>query len=202
MTATSWCDAWIAESRQPGPYGPERGLSTYAASKALAEQTIWKWAQDNKDGGMTVNTVLPDYNAGLPVSPEHQGWPSTAGISKALFDGNAQMGRAIPPQHFVAVGDVARLHVAALLRPDVVSERVFAYAEPKNSNVVLAIFRELYPDRKFIEDDPNEGRDLAVIEQKDRAEELLRWVAGKGWTGMKESFKEMGDYWIEHEKKQ
>lgn len=38
---------------------------------------------------------------------------------------------AVGPGHMVDAGDTGRLHVAALTKPDVVSERVFAYAWPR-----------------------------------------------------------------------
>ncbi|KAI4723289.1 aldehyde reductase II [Aureobasidium sp. EXF-10727] len=197
VTASSWSDSYIAEAKQPGPYTPDRGLSTYGASKALAEQAIWEWSKQNASSNLTVNTVLPDFNLGLPVSPEHQGWPSSAGFAVALFNGDVATGRMLPPQYYIAVQDTALLHIAALLHPSVQSQRVFGFAEPKTANAILKGFKELYPDREFADEDPEEGEDLAVIEEKDAAEELLRWVAGKGWTRMRESLKEIGDYLIE-----
>ncbi|KAK6002548.1 hypothetical protein QM012_001298 [Aureobasidium pullulans] len=200
ITASSWSDGFIEQARKPGPYTPDRGLSTYGASKALAEQAVLNWAKENTSRGLVVNTVLPDFNLGLPISPENQGWPSSVHFAVALFNGDVQTGRMLPPQCFIAVQDTALLHVAALLHPDVKNERIFGFAEPKNANSILRTYKELYPNRKFAEEDPEEGEDLGVVEQKDRAEELLKWIAGKEWTRMKESCKEVGDYLIEHEK--
>ncbi|CAD0096926.1 unnamed protein product [Aureobasidium mustum] len=117
ITASSWADGSIEQARQPGPYTPDRGMSTYGASKALAEQAIWNWAKENKSRDLVVNTVLPDFNLGLPISPEHQGWPSS---------------------------------------------RIFGYAEPKNANGILRRYKELYPNREFADEDPEEGEDLGV----------------------------------------
>ncbi|KAI5249989.1 aldehyde reductase II [Aureobasidium subglaciale] len=200
VTADSWAEAYVQQAKAPGPYTPDRGISTYGASKTLAEQAVWSWAKDNSNRGLVINTVLPDGNIGLPISVEHQGWPSSIGLTIALFHGNVQVGRMLPPQNFIAVQDTALLHVVALLHPEVKQERIFGFAEPKNANAVLKIWGELYPEREFAEQDPEEGDDLAVIEQKGRAEELLKWVKGKGWTGLRESLKEVGDYLIEHEK--
>ncbi|CAD0114751.1 unnamed protein product, partial [Aureobasidium uvarum] len=200
VTATSWSQTYITEAKQPGPYTPDRGISTYGASKALAEQAIWEWSKQNTASNMTINTVLPDLNLGLPVSAEHQGWPSSTGFAVALFNGDIATGRMLPPQYYIAVQDTALLHIAALLHPAVKSQRVFGFAEPKNANAILKVFKELYPNREFADEDPEEGEDLAVIEEKDNAEELLRWVAGKEWTRMRESLKEIGDYLVEHEK--
>lgn len=144
--------------------------------------------------------MLPDFNLGLPISPEHQGWPSSVHFAVALFNGDVQTGRMLPPQYYIAVQDAALLHVAALLHPDVQSERIFGFAEPKNANAMLKLYKGLYPSRKFAEEDPEEGEDLAVVVERDRAEELLGWIAGKKWTRMKDSLKEVGDYLIAHEK--
>ena len=175
-------------------------MSTYGASKALAEQAIWNRAKDNSSRGLVVNTVLPDFNLGLPISPEHQGWPSSTIFAVALFNGDVQTGRMLPPQYYIAVQDTALLHIAALLHPDVQNERIFGYAEPKNANAILRKYKELYPNREFADEDPEEGEDLEVIEEKARAQELLQWIAGKNWTSMKERCKEVVDYLIEHEK--
>ncbi|KAH0162647.1 NAD(P)-binding protein, partial [Aureobasidium melanogenum] len=200
ITASSWADGYIEQAKQPGPYTPDRGLSTYGASKALAEQAVWNRAKENVSRGLVVNTVLPDFNLGLPVSPEHQGWPSSVSFAVALFNGDVQYGRMLPPQYYIAVQDTALLHIAALLHPDAKNERIFGFAEPKNANAILRLYKELYPSREFADEDPEEEEDLDVVEEKDRAEELLRWLAGKEWTRMKDSLKEVGDYLIEHEK--
>jgi hypothetical protein len=55
----------------------------------------------------------------------------------------------LPPQYFVDVQDDARLHVAALLLPEVKEERVFAFAAPFNFNQLFAAFRKAAPQRDF-----------------------------------------------------
>ncbi|KAG9945552.1 NAD(P)-binding protein, partial [Aureobasidium melanogenum] len=200
ITASSWADGAIEQAKQPGPYTPDRGISTYGASKALAEQAVWNWAKENPSSDLVVNTVLPDFNLGLPVSPEHQGWPSSVNFAVALFNGNVQYGRMLPPQHYISVQDTALLHIAALLHPDVKNERIFGFAEPKSANTILKMYKELYPSREFADQDPEEEEDDSVVEEKDRAEELLKWLTGKEWTRMKDSLKEVGDYLVEHEK--
>lgn len=91
-------------------------------------------------------------------------------------------------EHFVDVQDCALLHVAAAIHPGVESERIFAFAETENGDDVLAIFRELYPDRSFPENFQS-GRDLSVIVPRERAEQLLRDMGQDGWTSLKESIR-------------
>ena len=92
-------------------------------------------------------------------------------------------------EYFVNVQDNARLHLAALIHPDVENERIYAFADPYNWNDLLATFRELYPDRKFIDDLPNLRHDLSIVKTKPRSEQLLRDLGRPGFTGLKESVK-------------
>jgi hypothetical protein len=60
----------------------------------------------------------------------------------------------------VDVRDTARLHLIALVAPEVKSERLFAFAEPYNWNLVLKTLRKIYPERKPPQDVPNLGMDI------------------------------------------
>jgi hypothetical protein len=55
----------------------------------------------------------------------------------------------------IDVVDVALLHVAAILDPEVKNARLQAWAQPCVWNDILAIMRKLYPQRKFIDDLPD-----------------------------------------------
>ena len=93
------------------------------------------------------------------------------------------------PQWFVNVQDTARLHVAALIDPACNGERIFAFAAPFNGNDILAVLRKLYPKRKFLDDVPDQGKDITEIPNED-AEELLRKRYGKGFSGLEETLRE------------
>lgn len=64
----------------------------------------------------------------------------------------------------VNVKDTARLHVAALLDPDVENERILAFAHPFNCNETLACLRRMYPDKKFPEDIEDKSKDLSKLD--------------------------------------
>ena len=53
---------------------------------------------------------------------------------------------------------------------------------------MLAIFRKMYPNKDFIEDQ-DKGEDLSQI-PNEGAEELLKKHYGHGWIGLEESIKE------------
>lgn len=86
------------------------------------------------------------------------------------------------------------LHVAALIYEDVESERLFGYAERYNFNDLLAIYRKNYPDKKFKDDIEGLGRDM-VVPPTARAEEVLKWIKGRGWDSLEESVVAMSKDW-------
>jgi len=192
LTPDTWNTKAEAEAWKPLPYTPERGIFVYAASKVKQEREMWDFVKERKPH-FVANSVLPDFNVGKILNVEKQGYPSSVAMLKATFEGNAEIAFMLPPQHEIDVQDTARLHVAALLHPDVKNERVFAYAYPKNSTNTIKLLRELYPERTFPDPPENEGEDQANITAKPRAEELLRWTGVDGWTSYKDSMKLVTD---------
>jgi hypothetical protein len=102
-----------------------------------------------------------------------------------MFKGDSWAGQ-FPPQYFIDVEDDAKLHVIALTDPKANGQRIFGFAAPFNWNDILAIFREAYPDKEFIEDFKDDSRDLSEVPNAE-AERLLKEHYGKGWTSLKES---------------
>jgi hypothetical protein len=99
-------------------------------------------------------------------------------------------------EYFVSTKDVALLHLACLIDPEVKDERVLAYAEPYNWNQVLAIFRKMHPEKKFVDDLEDQGADKSVVDTK-RSEEILRRMTadkggkgGRGFEGLEDSLRE------------
>lgn len=93
------------------------------------------------------------------------------------------------PEWFVNVEDCTRLHVVALVNPDVNGERIFAFATPFNWTDIVKILRKLRPNIDLIPDPPpNEGRDLSDVILSRRAEQLLRDFLGRsGWVSLEDS---------------
>ncbi|KAF2138215.1 uncharacterized protein K452DRAFT_290798 [Aplosporella prunicola CBS 121167] len=189
ITRDTWNDESVQATKVDAPYPPELAMHTYAASKTLAEQAIWKFYNENQERrpDLVVNTVLPNMNFGKSLDYTNQGAPSTSKIIEALWygvdlDRAAQFG----PQYFVDVQDVARLHVAAVIHPGVKGERIFGYAERFNHDAVLDILRKQNPEREFV---PNflSGTDRSVIELRGRAEQLLQELGRPGFTSMEDS---------------
>lgn len=188
LSTDSWNTAHVQQAWAPPPYGPDRAVAVYSASKTAQEQEAWKFVQERRPG-FVLNAVLPDFVCGRILSVENQGYPSSIGTLKAMWDGDNSSAAALPLQYEVDAEDIARLHVAAMLHPDAQGERVFGYAYRKNLTNLIQYLRELYPDKQFQDPPANEGEFLANVLARPRAEELLKWVKGDGWTGYKESLK-------------
>ncbi|RDW60547.1 hypothetical protein BP6252_11930 [Coleophoma cylindrospora] len=192
INSNTWNEMAVEAAWAPPPYeGDQRRLDVYSASKTQGEQAAWKFVKEQKPD-FVLNAVLPNANMGTILSIEHQGYPSTAGWIKALwneFEGQEDL-KFNPPQYYVNVQDNARVHVAALIFEDVQGERLFSFAHPYSWNDILAIFRKLYPQRKFLEDIPGLGEDKSVV-ANERAEELLKRLGRPGWTSLEESVKDI-----------
>lgn len=182
---------------------PALGVWVYSASKVKQEQAVWAFreAARTKAGGagalpFEISTVLPDFVVGEVLSPADQGYPTSVGVLRQVWDGDMAMASVMPPQYEVDARDTALLHVAALLHPGVAGERLFAYGERKNWANTLALWRELYPGRTF--PDPPEGEQeyKANVLARPRAEEVLKWVKGSGFTDYKTSLKELGEQFL------
>lgn len=89
----------------------------------------------------------------------------------------------------VNVKDTARLHVAALLDPEVGNERILAFAHPYNWNDVLAVLRKIHPDKNFPTDVEDEPRDLSKLNNS-RGAALLKAFGRPGFTGLEETVRE------------
>ncbi|OGM42959.1 aldehyde reductase II [Aspergillus bombycis] len=200
MDEKTWNETAVKAAWAPPPYeGSQRLLDVYSASKTQAEQAAWTFMEDHKPD-FVLNTVLPNVNMGTILSPEHQGYPSTDGWIKAVWDGfPGEEGQALkynPPQYYINVQDAARVHVAALIYPDVQNERLFAFAHPYSWNDILAILRRLYPQQTFIDDIPNLGEDKSIVANQ-RAEELLKRMSGlSAWTSLEQSVQDATTAWV------
>lgn len=191
IDSKTWNEEAVKAAWAPPPYeGLQRRLDVYSASKTQSEQAAWKFMREEKPG-FSLNAVLPNMNIGK-ILHEDQGFPSTTGWIRALWDGfEGHEDLAYnPPQYYVNVQDNARVHVGALIYSDVNSERLFSFAHPYNWNDILAVLRKLHPEHKFINDIPNLGHDLSKVENE-RAEEIVKRFGRPGWTSLEDSIRDV-----------
>ncbi|KAJ4388893.1 hypothetical protein N0V93_006354 [Gnomoniopsis smithogilvyi] len=192
ITTDTWNTRQVEQAWATPPHKPDHGLAVYCASKTKQEQEAWKYVKERKPG-FVFNAVLPDYVIGKILSVENQGYPSSLAYAKLIWDGDMAQATVLPPQYEVDSEDIGRLHVAAMLHPDAQGERIFGFAYPKNATLTVQYLRELYPERQFKDVPGKEAEYLANILPRSRAEELLKWVKGGGWTGYKESLRHTCD---------
>lgn len=192
ITTDSWNTIQVEQAWAPPPHAPDYGLAVYCASKTKQEQEAWRYVKERKPG-FVFNAVLPDYVIGKILSVENQGYPSSLAFVKYIWDGDIDKALVLPPQYEVDSEDVAMLHVAAMLHPDAKEERIFGYADRKNTTTTVQCLRELYPERQFKDVPGKEAEHLGNILPRARAEELLKWVKGSGWTDYKASLKRTCD---------
>ena len=188
ISTDNWNEEAIADAWAPPPYTTDRSFIVYGASKTQAEQEVWKYVAEKKPT-FTVNSVLPNLNLGPILSDKFSA--STGGAIKYICE-KGEIGDMEPPQWMVNVQDTARLHVAALIDPDISGQRILAFAYPFNFNDVLACLRRLYPDKTFPGDIEGLGRDLSKLDNSQGAD-ILRRFGRDGWTGLEESVRENVD---------
>ncbi|UNI19297.1 hypothetical protein JDV02_005490 [Purpureocillium takamizusanense] len=185
ITKETWNDAAVAQAWAPPPYEPARGFAVYAACKTEAERALWRWYRETRPA-LVLNAVLPSMNMGKSLDVTHQGHPSTSGLVAALFTGNHDDLASAAQYFYIDVQDTARLHVAALLHPDVREERLFAYAGPYTWRTIQRAMQELYPRRTFAPDVADAPLDGSVVPGTARAEALLREMGRDGWTSLED----------------
>ncbi|KAL8938464.1 MAG: hypothetical protein Q9216_003877 [Gyalolechia sp. 2 TL-2023] len=186
ISTRNWNDEDIAKAWAPPPYNQDRSMAVYGASKAQAEQEAWKFVREQKPA-FVLNAVLPNFNLGVILSDKQ--FASTGGAVRDIFQ-NGELGfwSIFPAQWMVDVQDTARLHVAALIDPDIKDQRILAYGHPFSFNDVLASLRKLYPSKSFPEDNEDLGRDVSIVDNSQGAE-LLRRFGRDGWASFEESMK-------------
>lgn len=194
----------------------------YGASKAESERAGWNFMKENNphfvfNAGM-MNPIhsshsdlkiqktsppihpLTDFkkkivNPNLVLGPILFGSGSTAGWINALYNGDAATARsllALPPQHMVHARDVALLHLAALLEPDVTGERILAFAEPYNFSSLVDTLHRIDPERKYAEKpaEGQESRDLSVVDTNRGKELLRRYGRVEGFDGLEATLRD------------
>lgn len=133
---------------------------------------------------------------GRMLDPHHQSYGSSIEILRLIFDGNAAATAWAPPQQFVDVSDSATLHLAALILPDVGSQRIFAANHSYNISSILHLVRGLHPDRVIEGDVSDHGVDLSNFREAGKSEELLRRMGKKGWTDIETSISRLCEAFV------
>ena len=85
------------------------------------------------------------------------------------------------------------MHVAAILDPSAANARIHAWAEHCTWNDILALFRKLRPQEKFIDDLEGQGKMLATVDDAIGRRLLKEWTGQEGWKGLEEGIRDTID---------
>ena len=93
----------------------------------------------------------------------------------------------------IDVKDVALLHVATVIDPNVKNARLQAWADPFNWNTVLAILRRLYPQHSFINDLSGMSELSLSTDVTQQLSLLKKWGGQDGWRTLEQTVKDNMD---------
>ncbi|KAJ6483956.1 hypothetical protein C8R45DRAFT_1099127 [Mycena sanguinolenta] len=182
-----WGDHFVDAAKQTPDDHPMKGVLVYAASKVQGEHAAWDYYNSARPS-YAFNAVLPDLVIG-PVSNPTPGVYSSHTFLNALFLSEPEpaiLNHVRPASVAVDVRDVAYIHLAALLSTSTHGKRIWAAAHTFEINDILAIWREEFPERKFVEDFKFPPQPKITLELAP-SEELLKAFEGRSWLSLKES---------------
>ncbi|KAM6517566.1 hypothetical protein FSOLCH5_008530 [Fusarium solani] len=183
----TWNEAAVEAAWAPPPYEPSRTLITYAASKVAAEREVWRFVEQ-ENPHYTFNVICPSGIIGEPLHQKHAEAPTNWIATHFRRDKTSLY--AFPAAFFVDVKDIALLHIAAMLDPQVKNARLHSWGHSSNWNEFLAVLRELCPQREFIADYPEPYYVTISTDQSDSMALLKRWADQEGWRPLKDSISE------------
>ncbi|KAJ6484101.1 hypothetical protein C8R45DRAFT_1148392 [Mycena sanguinolenta] len=182
-----WGDQFVDAAKQAPDDHPIKGILVYAASKVQGEHAAWDYYNSARPS-YAFNVILPDLVFGPALNPT-PGVYSSHTFLNALFLSEPEpaiLKLVQPASLTVDVRDVASIHLAALLSTSTQGKRIWAAAHTYEINDILAIWREAFPERKFVEDFKLPPQPKITLELVP-SEELLKAFEGRSWLSLKES---------------
>ncbi|KAJ6483992.1 hypothetical protein C8R45DRAFT_1099158 [Mycena sanguinolenta] len=182
-----WGDQFVDAAKQTPDDHPMKAVLVYAASKVQGEHAAWDYYNSARPS-YAFNVVLPDLVLG-PVFNPTPGVYSSHTLLNDLFLSKPEppiVELLQPASVAVDVRDVASIHLAALLSTSTQGKRIWAAAHTFEINDILAIWREAFPERKFVEDVKSRPQPKITLELTP-SEELLRAFEGRSWLSLRES---------------
>ncbi|KAI0967668.1 putative aldehyde reductase 2 [Xylaria arbuscula] len=180
----SWNDAALEAAWAPPPYGMSHAIANYPASKVAAEKEVWKFVERN-DLQFNVNVVSPAGLIGEPLNKKHI--EGQANWVVHAYRGNKAAMEPLQASFYGDVKDVALIHVAAVLDPQVKNARLQSWGHSAHWNEVLSILRRFRPQKKFIDDYPDPYHLKVSLDQTESVALLKKWSDKNGWTSLEDS---------------
>jgi hypothetical protein len=133
------------------------------------------------------NTVVPNVNFGISVSPENMGYRSSAAVIDAFVKGYAATPTILPSQWYVDVEDTALLHLGALTLDDVRSERLLAFAGRYSCAQTIEIVSKRYPQQNMLKSVDEPAVDAGEVDNARSIEVLKRMGKESGFTALEDT---------------
>ncbi|EWY85766.1 hypothetical protein FOYG_12874 [Fusarium oxysporum NRRL 32931] len=153
---------------------------------AEPEQAAFAWVREHKPS-FSFNTVVPNVNFGIAVSPENMSYRSSAAVIDAVMKGYVDAPSILPSQWYVDVEDTALLHLAALTVDDVNNERLLAFGGRYCWTVILEILHRRFPGKVLLKNVRESAVDAGEVNNERSAEVLRQMGKLEGFTNLEET---------------
>ncbi|KID73822.1 NAD-dependent epimerase/dehydratase terH [Metarhizium brunneum] len=203
IDSSTWNTEAMEQTAKPwdGKGNPRwHGIMLYGASKARGEQEAFAWVHKHKPP-FSFNTVVPNVNFGIAISPENMGYRSTSAVIDAVVKGYPAAPSILPPQWYVDVEDTALLHLGALTLDDVNDERLFAFAGTYSWVQILEILHRRFPGQIMLKSVNEEAVDAGDVDNKLSVWVLQRMGQKHGFTSLENTLIKAVNTIVEHKSK-
>ncbi|KAF5627237.1 aldehyde reductase II [Fusarium tjaetaba] len=203
IDATTWNTEAIDQTSEPwdGQGNPRwHGIILYGAAKARGEQAAFAWVREHKPS-FSFNTVVPNVNFGIAISPENMSYRSSAAVIDAVVKGYPDAPSILPSQWYVDVEDTALLHLAALTLDDVNNERLLAFGGRYSWTVILEILHRRFPGKVLLQDVKESAVDAGEVDNKRSADVLKKMGKLEGFTSLEQTLVKAVKTILEHKGK-
>ncbi|RFU76495.1 nad dependent epimerase dehydratase family [Trichoderma arundinaceum] len=200
---TTWNTSAIEQTAKPWDAGGNprwRGIVLYGASKARGEQEAFAWMRKHKPA-ISFNTVVPNVNFGIAVSPESMSYRITSAVLDAVVKGYPAAPSILPPQWYVDVEDTALLHLGALTLDDVSDERLPAFAGKYSWTQVLEILHRRYLQKILLKLVDEPLMDAGEVDNERSIQVLKKMGKEEGFTSLEDTLVKAVDTIIENQPK-
>lgn len=189
IDSTTWNTDAIEKTAEPwdGQGNPRwHGIVLYGTAKARSEQAAFAWVREHKPS-FSFNTVVPNVNFGIAISPENMSYRSSAAVIDAVVKGYPDAPSILPSQWYVDVEDTALLHLAALTLDDVNNERLLAFGGRYCWTVILEILHRRFPGKVLLKNVRESAVDAGEVKNERSAEVLRKMGKLEGFTSLEET---------------
>ncbi|PNP37667.1 hypothetical protein TGAMA5MH_10435 [Trichoderma gamsii] len=181
--ATSILNASMKEpSVKSFAYTSSLGAATMLAP--AAEKALWKFAGEQRPH-FTISSVGPSVIIGEALNKAHN--EGDGDWIRTLYDGNTAFWDSMPAIYAVDIKDVAVIHAAALLDPEVTNARLHAWGHKCNANDLLVVMRQHFPEREFIDDLAYQTVLNISADFSEPLALLNKWADQDGWRPLEDS---------------